>query len=101
MSAGDLICPPERIQGPDEGPPWAGESGLVIRGLNYMLLQAVGAVVQLQHDLRVERYILLAMLRLLSESKVEAAKKRVADAADWVARTGGLRTCTMSSMCAC
>ena len=82
MSAGDLTCPPERIQGPDEGPPWALETPLVIRRLNYAFVQAFAAVVKLQHDLCVERATLLRMLQHLSESKVENAKGLVASAAN-------------------
>ena len=38
---------------------------------------------KLQHDLRVERITLLRMLRNLSQSQVDNAKKLVAEAADW------------------
>ena len=74
MSAVDLACPPERMQGSDEGPPWALESVDVSRQLNIEFVQAVAAVVKLQHDLRVERITLLRMLQYLSQSKVDNAK---------------------------
>ena len=78
MSAGDLTCPPERMQGLDEGPPWALESVDVSRLLDIEFVQAVDVVVKLQRDLRVEPLTLLRMLQYLSQRKVDNAKRLVA-----------------------
>ena len=79
MSAGDLTCPPERMQ-PDDGPPWAREAESVVRLLNQDVAQAVATVVKLQHDIRLNRNTLLEILRSLARNKVAYAKKLVAAA---------------------
>ena len=101
MSAADLTCPPERMQGLDEGPPWALESVDVSRLLDIEFVQAVNAVVKLQHDLRVEHMTLLRMLQYLSQRKVDNAKRLVAADANLGGAHGRLSTCPLRSMCAC
>ena len=74
MSAVDLACPPERMQGSDEGPPWARESERVVRELDNEFVDAVACVVRLQIDLNVDRATLLRVLQCLSQGKVDNAK---------------------------
>ena len=76
MSAADFTCPPVRMQGLNEGPPWALESVNVSRLLDIEFVQAVDAVVKLQHDLRVEPWTLLRMLQYLSLRKCAEASYR-------------------------
>ena len=74
MSAVDLACPPERMQGSDEGPPWALESVDVSQQLDDEFVDAVACVVRLQIDLNVDRATLLRVLKCLSQGKVDNAK---------------------------
>ena len=74
MSAVDLACPPERMQGSDEGPPWALESVDVSRQLDDEFVDAIDCVVRLQIDLNVDRATLLRVLQCLSQRKVDNAK---------------------------
>ena len=83
MSAVDLACPPERMQGSDEGPPWALESVDVSRQLDNEFVDAVACVVRLQIDLNVDRATLLRVLKCLSQGKVDNAKGLVPKFANW------------------
>ena len=82
MSAADFTCPPVRMQGLNEGPPWALESVNVSRLLDIEFVQAVDVVVKLQRDLRVEPWTLLRMLQYLSQRKVDNATRLVAEDAN-------------------
>ena len=72
---------PERIQ-TDDGPPWATASVSDSRMLNHDLREALGLVVKLQHDIGVDRNILLEQLRLLARGRVDDAQALVAAAQD-------------------
>ena len=81
MWAGDHSFALERMQ-MDDGPPWAGEADHVVRLLNQDVSQAVATVVKVQHDLRLERLVLIEILRSLARGNVACAKQLVAEAED-------------------
>ena len=81
MAVGDLPCPPERMQ-PDAGPPWAREPEFVVRNLNLSLAEALHNVVIVQHDLRLNLFTLLEILKSLALNNVEYARSLVPAAED-------------------
>ena len=72
---------PARIQ-QEDGPPWANAPALEIDIMNRDLREALGKVVKMQHDLCVDRNIVLQQLLLLIRGRVADAQALVARAQD-------------------
>ena len=81
MAVGDLPCRPERLQ-LDAGPPWAREPEFIVRTLNLSLAEALHNVVIVQHDLRLNLFTLLEIVKSLALKNVEHATSLVPAAED-------------------